>query len=159
MIRQKVHVNTNPLLFRLFKHLFAKCWTIKTQKMGKVISIDLMASILAVMVFFAVTANGDDTGPNSVVCKVKLMDLAQCLPAITGVSPPKPTEGCCKVLKKADLPCLCKHKADLSRFGANPAKALELPQKCGLGVPQECKKKHWIWVVFSFICSNLWPHF
>ncbi|KAI5674739.1 hypothetical protein M9H77_15103 [Catharanthus roseus] len=88
------------------------------------------------------SASGQPAGLNSIVCKVKVSELAECLPAIAGNSPPKPTKECCDVLKKADLHCLCRHKSDLSKFGANPAKALELPKKCGLKAPQECQTKH-----------------
>lgn len=103
----------------------------------------LLAKVLLLLLLLLVSlASSQPTGLNSIVCKVKVSELAECLPAIAGNSPPKPTKECCDVLKKADLHCLCKHKSDLSKFGANPAKALELPKKCGLKAPQECQTKH-----------------
>ncbi|KAL0294036.1 UNVERIFIED_CONTAM: Upstream activation factor subunit UAF30 [Sesamum calycinum] len=78
----------------------------------------------------------------STICNVRVSELVQCLPAITGKSPPPPTKSCCSVISKANLHCLCNYKSEISKFGVDPAKALALPKKCGLKAPRECTKKY-----------------
>lgn len=72
-----------------------------------------------------------------------IADLLSCMPCIRNTKPdPEPTDECCKALKKADLPCLCrsyKNSPNLKNY-VNPKLAMELPGKCKLSVPNEC---HW----------------
>ncbi|CAL1354054.1 unnamed protein product [Linum trigynum] len=72
-------------------------------------------------------------------CRVDPSQLIICRPAVTGESPPRPTYDCCKMIKRANLPCLCMFKDFLPAFGIDPARALALPEKCGLKTPPECK--------------------
>ncbi|KAL2476058.1 Bifunctional inhibitor/lipid-transfer protein/seed storage 2S albumin superfamily protein [Abeliophyllum distichum] len=97
------------------------------------------ASIFLVLValFFIATVNGDTT---TTICKVKVSELAECLPAIAGKSPSKPTKSCCAAIGKADLHCLCNYKSEFTKFG-DPTKAMALPKQCGLKLPRECNKK------------------
>ncbi|KAK3032461.1 hypothetical protein RJ639_037274 [Escallonia herrerae] len=64
-----------------------------------------------------------------------MTDLATCLPAITGTSPQPPTVGCCKVMHKTNLHCLCSYKDELRNLGVDPKTAMALPKKCGLKLP------------------------
>lgn len=73
------------------------------------------------------------------LCKVDSDKLGICLPAVTGKSPPPPSENCCSIIKQADLPCLCSYKEVLRAFKIDPASAVELPEKCGLKKPRECQ--------------------
>ncbi|XP_031116885.1 putative lipid-transfer protein DIR1 [Ipomoea triloba] len=91
--------------------------------------------VLSVLVMIVV-ANAQTT--SSVICKVKVTELAECLPAISGAAPKDPTKACCDVLCKADLKCMCKLKPQLAKFGLSPEKAMKLPGKCGLKVPRQC---------------------
>ncbi|KAI4307933.1 hypothetical protein L6164_031057 [Bauhinia variegata] len=72
-------------------------------------------------------------------CGLSSTKLNLCRPAITGESPPLPTEECCAVVYFADLACLCRYKFILLAFGINPIHALALPTKCGLKTPPECR--------------------
>ncbi|XP_044473809.1 putative lipid-transfer protein DIR1 [Mangifera indica] len=73
------------------------------------------------------------------VCNIDTKQLNPCMPAVTGESPPQPSKKCCKVISKANLPCLCSYKNVLPAVGINPKNALALPKKCGLETPPECK--------------------
>ncbi|KAK3014532.1 hypothetical protein RJ639_010082 [Escallonia herrerae] len=59
-----------------------------------------------------------------------MTDLATCLPAIKGTSPQRPTLGCCKVMHKTNLHCLCSYKDELRNLGVDPKTAMALPKKC-----------------------------
>ncbi|KAJ0103475.1 hypothetical protein Patl1_04052 [Pistacia atlantica] len=72
------------------------------------------------------------------VCNIDTKQLDPCKPAVTGNSPPRPSKECCKVVSKADLPCLCSYKNVLPAVGINPKHALALPKKCGLKTPPQC---------------------
>ncbi|KAF5781208.1 putative lipid-transfer protein DIR1 [Helianthus annuus] len=72
------------------------------------------------------------------VCNVPLTDLMECLPAITGARPPAPTRQCCKVIRRVDLPCLCRYKPQLAKFGANPEAAMAVPKRCGVKSTPRC---------------------
>ncbi|KAI3466449.1 hypothetical protein Pfo_023112, partial [Paulownia fortunei] len=98
----------------------------------------LMCTLAAVVVVAMV--NGDAAATPSTICNVKVSELAECIPAITGKSPPSPTKSCCSVMNKTSLRCLCNYKSEFSKFGVDPANAMALPQKCGLKLPRECKK-------------------
>ncbi|GFQ00791.1 putative lipid-transfer protein dir1 [Phtheirospermum japonicum] len=94
--------------------------------------------MLAVIIIAAV--NGDMATAPSTICNVKVAELAECLPAITGKSPPRPTNKCCSVVRKTNLRCLCKYKSEFTKFGVDPKNALALPKKCKLKLPKDCKK-------------------
>lgn len=104
-------------------------------------NMEHVAKCLLVMavIFLAAVGGGGGGGHAEAtpthICNVTIAELAECLPAITGKSPPEPSDDCCKALRKSDLHCLCKHKSQLS----NPSKAMELPGKCGLELPHECQ--------------------
>ncbi|KAK6132991.1 hypothetical protein DH2020_033282 [Rehmannia glutinosa] len=93
---------------------------------------------LAAIVVAAV--NGDDAAAATptTICNVKVTELAECIPAITGKSPPGPTKKCCSVMRKTNLRCLCDYKSEFTKFGVDPKNAMALPKKCGLKLPREC---------------------
>ncbi|KAG6607773.1 putative lipid-transfer protein DIR1, partial [Cucurbita argyrosperma subsp. sororia] len=76
------------------------------------------------------------------LCRVDTKELKMCQPA---VAPPHgqplqpPTKGCCSVVRRADLKCLCSLKSVLPTIGINTANALALPSKCGIHTPPECR--------------------
>ncbi|XP_019183082.1 PREDICTED: putative lipid-transfer protein DIR1 [Ipomoea nil] len=98
-------------------------------------SLFMVLSVVVVAVMIGV-ANAQTA--TSVICKVKVTELAECLPAISGAAPKDPTKACCTVLCNADLKCMCKLKPQLAKFGLSPEKAMKLPGKCGLKVPRQC---------------------
>lgn len=106
--------------------------------MGNSSNVLVQFVVVAMVVVFIAGVRGDKP---AVVCNVKVTDLAQCLPAISGQSPPPPTKGCCKVMHKVDLKCLCNYKKELIKYGVNPGAAMTLPKKCGLKSPKECTAK------------------
>ncbi|KAG6637703.1 putative lipid-transfer protein DIR1 [Carya illinoinensis] len=73
------------------------------------------------------------------ICNIDSTKLNQCLPAVSGQSPPPPSKQCCSVVRLANLPCLCSYKSVLPAIGINPVYALALPKKCGLKTPPECR--------------------
>ncbi|XP_021906109.1 putative lipid-transfer protein DIR1 [Carica papaya] len=73
------------------------------------------------------------------LCSIDPNKLDLCRAAVTGESPPPPTRQCCRVVRKADLPCLCSYKSVLPAFGINPTNAFALPAKCGIKTPPQCK--------------------
>lgn len=99
---------------------------------------------LAAVIISTRAVNGDAgaAATPTTICKVGVSELAVCIPAITGKSPPKPTESCCAVIRKADLRCLCNYRSQFTKFGINPDNALALPKKCGLKLPRGCKKMY-----------------
>lgn len=98
----------------------------------------LMSFLMAMVVLVAVVvANKTPT-----ICNVGVSELGECLPAITGDKPSWPTKGCCKVMHKVNLPCLCNYKDKLSQYGISPKNAMALPKKCGLKLPAQCRGKY-----------------
>ncbi|KAH6775796.1 hypothetical protein C2S52_013357 [Perilla frutescens var. hirtella] len=99
--------------------------------------------VCTVAALIVALANGDAevTATPSTICNITVSGLAQCLPAITGKSPPRPTKSCCAVMKKANLRCLCNYKSQFTNFGIDPNNAMALPKKCGRKLPLECTKK------------------
>ncbi|KAL4554148.1 hypothetical protein LXL04_037302 [Taraxacum kok-saghyz] len=95
---------------------------------GCVFIIALMASV----------SSSTARASSSIVCNVEMTDLLECLPAITGAHPPAPTRRCCKVMRKVNLPCLCRYKPQLAKFGANPVAAMALPKHCGIKKIPRC---------------------
>ncbi|KAK2987066.1 hypothetical protein RJ640_004792 [Escallonia rubra] len=91
--------------------------------MGK---LHCLLQCMVVMVLVAVVRGDKPT----IICNVKMTDLATCLPAITGTSPQPPTVGCCKVMHKTNLHCLCSYKDELRNLGVDPKAAMALPKKC-----------------------------
>lgn len=90
------------------------------------------------------------------VCNIDTKQLNPCMPAVTGESPPQPSKKCCKVISKANLPCLCSYKNVLPAVGINPKNALALPKKCGLETPPECKRKYsYFPLLTKFFCNIL----
>ncbi|KAL8509843.1 hypothetical protein ACS0TY_016895 [Phlomoides rotata] len=102
--------------------------------MGK-IGVSLVLLLICTVVIATVNGEGDAS-----VCNVKVSELVECLPAITGKSPPPPTKGCCSVMGRADLQCFCNYKSQFAKYGVDPAKAMLLPGKCGRNLPKQCKK-------------------
>ncbi|CAK9163872.1 unnamed protein product [Ilex paraguariensis] len=100
--------------------------------MVKTINIALVQCVLVMVLLVAPYTT------SAPMCNVTVSELAECLPAATGVSPPPPTKQCCTIIRKADLQCLCKYKSQLRQFGADPATAMTLPKKCGLRAPKVC---------------------
>ncbi|KAF8414197.1 hypothetical protein HHK36_002197 [Tetracentron sinense] len=96
------------------------------------------ALVLGVVVMALITIVGGAKGMT--ICNMDTTELAQCLPAIQGRSPSPPTKGCCAVMQKADMHCLCTYKSVLPTFGINPALAMALPKKCGLKPPPQCRE-------------------
>ncbi|KAK3427257.1 putative lipid-transfer protein DIR1 [Eucalyptus grandis] len=72
------------------------------------------------------------------ICKIPTDKLTFCLPAVAGDHPSPPTKQCCKVISKADMPCLCQYRSVLPNYGIKPANAMALPKKCGLKAPPKC---------------------
>ncbi|KAK2377946.1 putative lipid-transfer protein DIR1 [Trifolium repens] len=72
------------------------------------------------------------------ICSTTSNKLSLCRDAVTGSNPPNPSNECCDVVRSANLPCLCSHKAFLRRYGINVANVLALPGKCGLQAPSNC---------------------
>ncbi|XP_028758469.1 putative lipid-transfer protein DIR1 [Neltuma alba] len=72
----------------------------------------------------------------TVVCNMDMTKSDElCRAAITGQNPPRPTKGCCAVIRHANFPCLCELKYMLPSFGIDPKNAFALPAKCGLQSP------------------------
>lgn len=92
-----------------------------------------------VAVLFLIAVGGVLASP---LCKIDTTDLGVCRPAVTtpehGQPLPLPTEGCCAVVRRADLKCLCNLKSMLPAIGIDAANAMALPGKCGLSIPPEC---------------------
>lgn len=114
-------------------------------------SSKVLAQVVVVMVLIAMVGGSSA----ATICNIDTSKLAECLPAVSGRSPPPPTKACCTALLSADLHCLCNYKSALPAFGINPALAMALPKKCGGSLPPNCKgnkfKLH-----FS---SSLWRSF
>ncbi|CAA7021103.1 unnamed protein product [Microthlaspi erraticum] len=75
------------------------------------------------------------------VCNIETNDLERCRPAVTGNNPPPPVNGCCVVLRAANLRCFCQFKSYATNNGIDPAKAKALIPKCGIRnviVPPGC---------------------
>ncbi|XP_010908200.1 putative lipid-transfer protein DIR1 [Elaeis guineensis] len=74
-------------------------------------------------------------------CRMTEEGLLACLPSITGSRPVNPSVKCCTALSKADLRCLCHYKNSpmLSQLGIKPQLAMQLPAKCKLRLPRQCK--------------------
>lgn len=101
--------------------------------MAKTSSKALVPSVV-VMVLLAMVGGS----MAATICKIDTSELAKCLPAVSGKSPPPPTKACCTALLSADLPCLCGYKGALSGLGINATRAMALPKKCGGSVPPNC---------------------
>ncbi|KVI10432.1 putative lipid-transfer protein DIR1 [Cynara cardunculus var. scolymus] len=97
----------------------------------------LLGLICVFTIGFVVSAT-TAAAATTTVCNVATSDLLECLPAITGAHPPPPTYRCCKVMHRVNLPCLCRYKPQLAKFGANPAAAMALPKKCGIKSTPKC---------------------
>lgn len=72
------------------------------------------------------------------ICNINTKQLAKCLPAVTGRSPPPPTRRCCKAIRHGDMNCLCQYKSVLPAMGIPPKNAFELPKKCGMKSRPRC---------------------
>lgn len=99
----------------------------------------VITTLVLLAVLISAVNCGTPAAP-STICNMKVSDLLTCLPAITGKSPPWPTQGCCSVIRRANLKCFCSYKSQLAKFGVDPAKAMALPKKCGAMVPKACIK-------------------
>lgn len=80
-------------------------------------------------------------GSATTLCNIDPSKLFDCLPAVSGESPPPPNKNCCAVIHHANLTCLCDYKAALRALKIDPAHAVELPKKCGLNKPWKCNGK------------------
>ncbi|KAI3510233.1 hypothetical protein L1887_25765 [Cichorium endivia] len=105
--------------------------------MGKMRGNVLLGCVLIIALIASASCT---TAPSSstIVCNVEMTDLLECLPAITGAHPPAPTRRCCKVMRRVNLPCLCRYKPQLAKFGANPVAAMAVPKKCGIKRTPRC---------------------
>ncbi|XP_074373558.1 putative lipid-transfer protein DIR1 [Apium graveolens] len=99
-------------------------------------STGIMMSFLMAMVVLAAVEAANKT---PTICNVRVSELGECLPAITGNKPSWPTKGCCKVMHKVKLPCLCKYKDKFLQYGISPKNAMAVPKKCGLKLPAQCR--------------------
>ncbi|KAL3851161.1 hypothetical protein ACJIZ3_013043 [Penstemon smallii] len=99
-----------------------------------------MITLLLLSAVLVADVRGDAAATPTTICSVSVSELVECLPAITGKSPKWPSKGCCSVMRKADMNCLCKYKSDFSKFGVDPAKAMALPEKCAIKLPRACKQ-------------------
>ncbi|GER54926.1 lipid-transfer protein, partial [Striga asiatica] len=80
--------------------------------MGSVKPIIYTLLFVQVLSLLLMEANGLP----SVICSIKLSELAECFLAISGDT--SPTVICCKVLHKAKLSCLCTYKKDFAKCGS-----------------------------------------
>ncbi|KAH9290190.1 hypothetical protein KI387_034307, partial [Taxus chinensis] len=72
------------------------------------------------------------------VCNIGLDKLMLCQSAVTN-PPADPTDGCCNVVKSADLKCLCSKQSLLPK-SVDPKLVMALPQKCQVyNLPAACK--------------------
>ena len=74
-------------------------------------------------------------------CGISISDLMTCKAAASGRRSPNPSRKCCRVLKRANLPCLCTYRdsRELPLLGIDPRLAVRLPAKCGLATPVGCR--------------------
>nr|XP_043618802.1 putative lipid-transfer protein DIR1 [Erigeron canadensis] len=100
----------------------------------------LLGCVLIISLILSSSVCASTTAPASstIVCNVEMTDLLECLPAITGARPPAPTRRCCKVMRRVNLPCLCRYKPQLAKFGANPVAAMAIPKRCGMKSTPKC---------------------
>ncbi|CAH1451022.1 unnamed protein product [Lactuca virosa] len=98
----------------------------------------LLGCVLIIAVLIASVSSSVAPASSTIVCNVEITDLLECLPAITGAHPPAPTRPCCKVMRRVNLPCLCRYKPQLAKFGANPLAAMAVPKKCGIKKTPRC---------------------
>lgn len=90
------------------------------------------------LLLLAMLLAGTSTNP---LCKIDTKELGVCQPAVApwhGKPLQPPTKGCCSVLRRADLKCLCNFKSILPSIGINITNALALPSKCDIKTPPEC---------------------
>ncbi|PWA48455.1 hypothetical protein CTI12_AA490940 [Artemisia annua] len=105
--------------------------------MAKITGNVLLRCVLTIALIVSVSS-AVAPASSTIVCNVQMTDLLKCLPAITGAHPPFPTHSCCKVMRKVNLPCLCRYKPELAKFGANPVAAMAVPKKCGIKYVPKC---------------------
>ncbi|KAL6311065.1 hypothetical protein AAG906_011980 [Vitis piasezkii] len=91
-------------------------------------SSKVLAQVVVVMVLIAMVGGASA----ATICNIDTSKLAECLPAVSGRSPPPPTKACCTALLSADLHCLCNYKSALPAFGINPALAMALPKNAAV---------------------------
>ncbi|KAL2631334.1 hypothetical protein R1flu_016020 [Riccia fluitans] len=68
--------------------------------------------------------------------------LNPCIKSDVGSKPSQPDAACCKVLKKADLTCVCNTLKSLKLPGNTKVKlkaAATMPEKCGRNIPKNFK--------------------
>ncbi|OWM81338.1 hypothetical protein CDL15_Pgr007376 [Punica granatum] len=94
-----------------------------------------LALALALVLFVFAVADATE------ICKIDTAELAECLPAVTGKSPPRPTRKCCGIVRRADMHCLCQYRSVLPAMGIPPENAFALPKKCGLKARPKCRGK------------------
>lgn len=92
---------------------------------------------LAVVLLLFVSVFADATE----ICNIDTAELAECLPAVTGRSPPPPTRRCCKAIRHADMSCLCRYQSILPAMGIPPGNAFALPKKCRMKSRPRCRGK------------------
>ncbi|WOL11510.1 hypothetical protein Cni_G20273 [Canna indica] len=96
-----------------------------------------VALAMAVLLLVVEMAAAGGQGP----CKMSQEGLNACKPCIRSVKPEEnPTDTCCAALKQADLSCLCGYKNSslLPYLGIEPNRAMELPAKCNITLPEQC---------------------
>ncbi|RWW82358.1 hypothetical protein BHE74_00009188 [Ensete ventricosum] len=103
----------------------------------------LRSAALTVAVVLAVAACTMEMGAVAAqsLCKMSQEGVEACKPCISTVKPAEqPSDACCAALKQADLPCLCYYKNSnlLPYLGIDPKRAMQLPAKCSMVLPQQC---------------------
>ncbi|XP_047335971.1 putative lipid-transfer protein DIR1 [Impatiens glandulifera] len=104
--------------------------------MGRNLVVQMFLVISISLLIFRSSSSAAAT--TNKICGVGLDEFLQCLPAVEGSPPPAPTKGCCGVIRKANLPCLCKYKSKIRDMGIDPVAVLALPKKCRIKLPHKC---------------------
>ncbi|KAF7124545.1 hypothetical protein RHSIM_Rhsim12G0036500 [Rhododendron simsii] len=93
------------------------------------------ATLVALLLVLVIHSSDAQT-----ICKVTVDGLMSCRSAVTPPKPTPPSAACCKVIKKADLKCLCSYKNSslLPSLGIDPKLALQLPSKCKISNAPKC---------------------
>ncbi|KAG1330849.1 Type 6 nonspecific lipid transfer protein LTP602 [Cocos nucifera] len=101
-----------------------------------------VALALAVVLVVATTMEMGLASGAQGICNMTKDELMACKPCISSVNPvDKPADACCTALAHADLPCLCAYKNSgmLPYLGINASLAMQLPAKCSVPAPAQCK--------------------
>nr|AOC88989.1 type 6 nonspecific lipid transfer protein LTP602 [Elaeis guineensis] len=101
-----------------------------------------VALALAVVLVVATTMEMGLVSGAQGICNMTRDELMACKPCISTVKPvEKPADVCCTAIAHADLPCFCAYKNSgmLPYLGIDPSLAMQLPAKCSVPAPPQCK--------------------